>query len=157
MGHGESIIWESVVRSMGHGESIARQDVIRSMGHGESIIWESVVRSMGHGESIARQDVVQSMGHEQSPPPVLYGPWVMENPYLGRCRTASYAPWVMGFCHIVWSMGHGKKIAEGALFTPSMVCCSFISLLFAYIGTSNQLPPLPWPTRTLRTSPWSPT
>ena len=43
------------------------------------------------------------------------------------------------------------------LFTPSMVCRSFISLLFAYMGTSNRLPPLPWPTRTLRTSLWSPT
>ena len=41
--------------------------------------------------------------------------------------------------------------------TSSMVCRFIISLLFVYMATSNHLPPLPWPTRMLRTPPWSPT
>ena len=25
-----------------------------------------------------------------------------------------HVPWVMGICHNAWTMGHGKKVAEGA-------------------------------------------
>ena len=45
--------------------------------------------------------VVQSMGH-------------------GHC-TVLHGPWVMGLCHDVWPMGHGKKIAEWALDGPGDV------------------------------------
>ena len=83
-----------------------------TMGHG----WYNIVWPMGHGW----YNTVQPMGYRMVR--VLYGPWVMGG-------TTLYGPWVMelyivvqrcmahgswGFCHDVWPMGHGKKIAEEA-------------------------------------------
>ena len=77
------------------------------MGHG----WYNIVQPMGHG-------VVR----------VLYGPWVMGGTTsmthglynIVRCCMA-HGSW--GFCRIVWPMGHGEKVAEGAhvIVTQSMM------------------------------------
>ena len=81
----------SVVRPMGHGECVL-PDIVQSKGYGVPILFYNVVRSMGHGSYMPS-----------------YGPWAMG---IYTPRTASYFPWVMGFCHIVFSMTHGKKVAE---------------------------------------------
>ena len=39
--------------------------------------------------------------------------------FLYRCTTL-YGPWFMGVCQVVYSMGHGKKVAEG-VHKPGML------------------------------------
>ena len=85
----------SVVRPMGHGECVL-PDIVQSKGYGVPILFYNVVRSMGHGSYMPS-----------------YGPWAMG---IYTPRTASYFPWVMGFCHIVFSMTHGKKVAEPCVY-----------------------------------------
>jgi len=67
-----------------------------------------------------KKHIVQSMGHGALYKPAecctTHGAWAR------KCCTihANYVvqqlhgPWVMGLCHVVWPMGHGKKVAEGA-------------------------------------------
>ena len=104
----------SVVRPMGHGRIFSRtthgpwEDILSydPMGHGECVL-PDIVQSKGYGVPILFYNVVRSMGHGSYMP--SYGPWAMG---IYTPRTASYFPWVMGFCHIVFSMTHGKKVAE---------------------------------------------
>ena len=46
--------------------------------------------------------------------PITCGEIIPHDPWGVRQCTPMHAPWVMGIRHNAWTMGHGKKVAEGA-------------------------------------------
>ena len=88
--------WCTGVQPMGHGVGVLSYNP-RVMGLALPIY---VVQFMTHGEWISHHPCV--VQHSTS-----HGSWVVQHVVRRRM-----APWPMGFCHITWSVTHGKKVAE---------------------------------------------
>ena len=106
---------------MGHG----LYNVVQPMGHGETIIYQSIVQSMAHEVQIPHSSwIVQCCtthdpwgNHNLPRHCTIHGPWSNNSPWPVDCTTL-YNPWAMetglpmghGLYNVVQPVGHGISL-----------------------------------------------